>query len=108
MGSAQYRIEWTADAEGDALGIVLRFDSQLNAERILAKLDQQAQSLASLPERGRIVPELEWIGVVQYHEIPLNPWRTLFEIRGQIVFIVAVFDGRRDLADVLFERFARP
>jgi toxin ParE1/3/4 len=108
MGSARYRVEWTVDAEGDALGIVGRFDSRTNADRVLLGFDKRAKSLASLPERGRIVPELERIGIMQYHEVLLDPWRMLFEIRDHVVFIVAVFDGRRDLADVLFERFARP
>ena len=108
MGSARYRVEWTEEAEGDALHIVGRFDSRINAERVIARLNHRATSLSMLPERGRIVPELARIGVTQFHEVFQGPWRILYEIRAHVVFIVAIFDGRRDLAEILFERFVRP
>ena len=108
MGSARYRVEWTDEAECDALRIVGRFDSRINAERVIARFDGTATSLAIFPERGRIVPELERIGVLKFREVFLGPWRMLYEVRDQVVFIVAVLDGGRDLAEVLFERLIRP
>lgn len=108
MGSARYRVEWTDEAEGDALHIVSHFDSRINADRTITKFERKAISLEIFPTRGRIVPELERIGVVTFREVFLGPWRMQYEIRGQVVFIVAIFDGRRDLGDVLFERFVRP
>lgn len=108
MGSAHYRVEWTDEAEGDALHIVSHFDSRINATRMITKFERKAISLEAFPMLGRIVPELERIGVVKFREVFLGPWRMQYEIRGHIVFIVAIFDGRRDLAAVLFERFVRP
>ena len=108
MGSLRYGVEWTVEAEGDALSIVGHFDSRINAEKVITKFDRKASSLAVFPMTGRIVPELERIGVVKYREVFIGPWRMQYEIQGRVVFIVAVLDGRRDLADVLFERFVRP
>jgi toxin ParE1/3/4 len=108
MGAVRYRVEWTDEAEGDALHIVRHFDSRSNAVRMITKFERKAASLESLPMIGRIVPELERIGVVNFREVFIGPWRMQYEIRGYTVFIVAVFDGRRDLAAVLFERFVRP
>jgi hypothetical protein len=68
MVSAHYRVEWTKEAEGDALRIVSRFDSRIDEERIITRFARKAASLTTFPERGRIVPELERIGVTQYHE----------------------------------------
>jgi plasmid stabilization system protein ParE len=108
MVAARYRVEWTEEAEGDALRIVGRFDSRIDAERMVARFSRKAASLSTFPERGRIVPELERLGVVQYREVFIGPWRLLYEVRDQLVFIVAALDGRRDLADLLFDRFVRP
>ena len=36
-----------------------------------------------------------------------KPWRMIYAIREREVWIMAVVDGRRDLADLLFERLAR-
>lgn len=108
MVSAHYRVELTEEAEGDALRIVGRFESRIDAERIIARFARKASGLTTFPERGRIVPELERIGLMQYHEVFLGPWRLLYEVRDQRVLIVAVLDGRRDLADLLFDRFVRP
>lgn len=108
MVAARYRVEWTVEAEGDALRIVSRFDSRIDAERIVARFSGKAANLATFPERGRIVPELERLGVVRHREVLLGPWRLLYEVHDQTVIIVAALDGRRDLADLLFDRFVRP
>ena len=108
MKPVRYRVEWTEEAEGDALGIVSYFDSSINAERVITRFETKAAALAIFPETGRIVPELRRIGVITYHEVFTGPWRMLYEIRDYSVFIVAVLDGRRDLAEMLFERFVRP
>ncbi len=108
MGSARYRVEWTGEAEGDALGIIGYFDGRINAERVITRFESKAEALAIFPESGRIVLELRRIGVMSYQEVVTGPWRMLYEIRGQAVFIVEVLEGRRDRADVLLERFVRP
>jgi len=108
VSSAPYRVEWTEESEGDALSIVRHFDSAINAERVITRFEKRASSLAVFPLRGRVVPELERIGVVSFREVFTGPWRMLYRVDSHVVFIVAVFDGRRDLAEVLFERFVRP
>lgn len=67
----------------------------------------RADRLQTLPELGRVVPELRKIGVLNYLEILHKPWRLVYKIQGHEVWIMAVLDGRRDLSDLLFERLAR-
>jgi plasmid stabilization system protein ParE len=78
----------------------------MNAEKAIARLDAQARALQSLPERGRVVPELRRIGVLSYREVISRPWRIIYTITGGQVWIMAVLDGRRELAALLFERLA--
>jgi toxin ParE1/3/4 len=61
--------------------------------------------MGHLPERGRIVPELREQGIILYREIILAPWRVIYRIVGQTVYVLAVLDARRNLEDILLDRF---
>lgn len=88
-------IEFIALADLDAAG------------RWLASIRDRARSLVSNPERGRMVPELRAIGVTAYRELVIRPYRLLYRIEPERVVVVAIFDGRRDLADLLLARLIR-
>ncbi len=103
----RYTVRWTPEAEGDAATIVEFFHDPINAEKVIVQFGEKADSLQTLPERGRVVPELRKIGVLAYLEVFHKPWRMVYKIQGREVWIMAVLDGRRDLADLLFERLAR-
>ena len=100
-------MQWTPEAEFDAATIVDYFNDAINAEKVIVQFGKQANSLHQLPERKRIVPELRQIGVLHYRELLHKPWRMIYAIREREVWTMAVVDGRRDLADLLFERLAR-
>ena len=102
--STHFAVRWTPEAEADALAIVEHFNDPINAEKVITQFGVKADSLQTLPERGRVVPELRTIGVLAYLELIHKPWRMIYTIRGKEVWIMAVVDARRQLADVLFER----
>ena len=105
--STHFAVRWTPEAEEDALAIVEHFNDPINAEKVITQFGVKADSLQTLPERGRVVPELRTIGVLAYLELIHKPWRMIYTIRGKEVWIMAVVDARRQLADMLFERLAR-
>jgi toxin ParE1/3/4 len=102
----RYVVRWTPEAESDAAAIVDWFDDLINADKVIEQFSQKAEMLSVFPGRGRIVPELRSIGVLQYHEVFHKPWRMIYSIRDREVWIVAVVDGRRALQDLLFERLS--
>lgn len=71
---------------------------------IFEKLEARARRLKSMPQRGRLVPELLALGVTRYREIIEPPYRLVYGIEGSKVIIVAAIDGRRDLESVLHAR----
>ena len=71
----------------------------------MEKIRKKTLGLNVLPERGRIVPELREQGIILYREIILAPWRMIYRIFGQTVYVLAVLDARRNLEDVLLDRF---
>jgi len=55
--------------------------------------------------QGRIVPELQYYSILTYRELINPPWRIMYKIEGNKVWVLAVFDGRRNLEDLLLDRF---
>jgi len=56
-------------------------------------------------DRGRIVPELKTYGILSYRELIISPWRVVYRTSEQKVYVLAVIDSRRNIEDILIERF---
>ena len=74
-------------------------DSPDGAARVLARALDVAGSLATLPDRGRVVPE---VGDVTLRELFVYRYRLLYRVREDRVVIVAFLHGARD-----FEKWRR-
>ncbi|MDD2366388.1 MAG: type II toxin-antitoxin system RelE/ParE family toxin [Desulfuromonadaceae bacterium] len=109
MPKQNFRVTWTRTAETDLETIVdfIADDSVDAALAVLIKIRDRAATLYSFPGKGRVVPELHQHGIVQYRELILSPWRIVYRIDGATVYVIAVFDSRRNLEDLLLERICR-
>lgn len=105
----RYQVAWAPVAISDVVSILeyLAEEDSSYAEQLLGKLQRQAKSLERFPARGRIVPELKAMGIQFLRELVIAPYRLIFRIEGRDVHVLAVFDGRRDLEDILLERALR-
>jgi plasmid stabilization system protein ParE len=105
----RYDVCWTKTAAQDLEAIVdyIAHESFDTALRILTKVRGAAATLSSTPHRGRVVPELRTHGILVYHELVVSPWRMIYRIGEGQVYVLAMFDSRRNLEDVLLERFTR-
>lgn len=54
--------------------------------------------------RGRVVTELERFEVTAYRERIVGNYRLIYRVEDRGVLVLAVFDGRRDLEQVLINR----
>jgi plasmid stabilization system protein ParE len=107
--SFRYEVTWSEPAAED-LEHLIDFISQnnpTNAQDVLKTIRNRAATLSFLPNRGRVVPELKAIGIENYRELIISPYRLFFQIKGKQVYVLAVLDGRRDLENLLFERLTR-
>lgn len=95
----KFKVVWAAGARADfELLIQYLIDRESAvAEKIFEALLAQADSLETAPERGRKVPELLSLGVVDVREIFDKPWRIIYRVRDNEVRILMVIDGRRSL-----------
>lgn len=105
----QYEVGWSRSAETDLEVIVdyVAADNPGAARRILREIDRKAATLAALPERGRVVPELKSFGIATYRELIHSPWRIMYRIEAGQVYVLTVLDARRNVEDVLLERLIR-
>ena len=107
----RYQVKWTSVAQTDVdeiLEYIATRDCVDAAMAVCGKLMDKVGTLVSRPERCRIPPELKRIGVRKYHELIVSPYSVFFVIEGVHVAIVAVFDRRRDLEELLIQRALRP
>ena len=107
--SRKYPVLWTRLASRDLFILVeyIAADNVDEAIRIFEKIRKTAAKLTMFPSRGRIVSELREQGVMAYRELIIGPWRIIYRFSGKTVYVLAVIDGRRNVEDILLERFLR-
>lgn len=101
----QYEVIWSIRASKDLEKIIqyIATDSPSNALKILRKIKDKASNLYRLPERGRVVSELQAQGIMQYRELIISPWRLVYRISHKSVYVLSVLDSRRNVEDILLQ-----
>lgn len=108
-----WKVEMLPEADKDVAGIIrfiYRREGSAMAREILKRFRKAKDQLRTLPERGRIVPELRRINILTFRELQIPPYRMMYQISEpeNTVFIHIVVDGRRDLAELLQARLLKP
>ena len=106
----KYKIIWTKSAEQDLnqiIDYILAKEEFNNAKKIYEKIKVRINLLDNNPEQGRVVPELKLLKIKKYREIIISPWRVIYKIEKEKVFILLVIDGRRNLEEILLDRLIR-
>ena len=102
----KYSIKWAAPARED-INEIIDYISQTNinyAIKILDKIEDNVKQLDMLPERYRIVPELERYGYFLYREMIVDYWRIIYKIENDFVYIMLIVDSRRNLEDLIIKK----
>ncbi len=100
----------TIDAELDIEEIcnyIEEHDPPEAAEHIFLRLKTTILSLGKAPQRGRIVPELKRINTYEYREVFYKPYRIVYLQQDKNLYVIGIFDGRRDLQELLQARVLR-
>ena len=107
--SRKYSVFWIEAAKLDLAEIVnyIKAENPKAAISIYKKIKAKCLRLETFPLRNRLQRELHELGMKNYRELIVSPYRIIYEIREKNVFILAVIDGRRSLEDFLFKRLLR-
>ena len=82
-------------------------EGMAEADRRIKKLESVIYSLCENPERGHIPPELEKVNEFNYREVHFLPFRIVYKIVSGKIIVYCVFDGRRDMQSLLYQRLIR-
>jgi toxin ParE1/3/4 len=101
-----YDVWWSETAEKDLLSIIayIARENPLQASKILREIKKKAESLSTLADRGRIVPELQDQGITLYRELVIGPWRIMYRVSDHMVYVLSVLDSRQNVEDILLAR----
>ena len=107
MTNQVYQAFWTRTAQEDLRRVVeyIAIDNEVQAKKVYLTLRQKAENLRQMPLQGRIVPELRYYGILAYRELISPPWRIIYKVEELKVWVLAVIDGRRNMEDILLDRF---
>ena len=102
----EFEVIWTKNAQFDLESIIeyIKIDSLDIAKKIFFEIKKECENLHYFPERKRVVPELQQIGISKYREIIYEKYRIIFKIDNTKIYVLLVVDSRRNLEDILFQR----
>ncbi|MDF0668636.1 MAG: type II toxin-antitoxin system RelE/ParE family toxin [Nitrospira sp.] len=95
MAKERREVIWTTNARNELDDIVayIAKDAPLSALAFLEEVLNTADSLFSLAERGRIVPELQNPFI---RELCIKHYRLFYEIQDRTVYVLGFIHGARE------------
>ena len=79
-------------------------DTPEKADCVLDKIEEAFASLSENPERGAYPEELLAVGLREYREIYFKPYRIIYRVMTDNVYVLVIADGRRDMQALLQRR----
>ena len=103
----RYEVHLTRGAERDLEDIVdyiTGTESTSRASDVLDRLLRTAQELETLPLRGVHPRELVELGIREYRQVFFKPYRMIYRVVADRVYIYLIADGRRNMQSLLTRR----
>ena len=79
-------------------------DSPGRMNYVLEQFEKTFDSLSENPHRGAYPKELLSIGIREYREIFFEPYRIIYRVMDENVYVLLIADGRRDMQTLLQRR----
>jgi toxin ParE1/3/4 len=79
-------------------------DGRGKADHFLNRIEKAFNSLSENPERGAYPKELLAFGLREFREIFFKPYRIIYRVMEDKVYVLLIADGRRDMQRLLQRR----
>ena len=102
-----FAVHLTEDAARDLEDIcdyIEKRDSPASAAYVLDRIEEAFAGLSEHPLRGGFPKELLDIGIREYREVFFKPYRTIYRVMDENVYVLVIADGRRDMRTLLERR----
>ncbi|GGI88208.1 plasmid stabilization protein [Polymorphobacter multimanifer] len=105
MADFDVRLTRGADIDLEALYHYLK-DNRSNeqADMLLDRLIGAIETLETFPLRGPLPKELDALGIREFRQILVEPYRLIYRVGDKRVFVMVIADGRRDMQGLLERR----
>jgi len=107
MGERLYEVLLTEGAEQDLESIydyIAEFDCKANADYVIDRVLDIVESLTTFPERGTCPRELAALGIREYRQTAFKPYRVIYRVMAQQIYIYVIADGRQEIQSLLARR----
>jgi toxin ParE1/3/4 len=104
---ADFGVRLTRGAEIDLEALHNFMKDNRSAEQADALLDRllaAIETLETFPLRGSVPKELDVLGIREFRQILVEPYRLIYRVGGKTVFVMVIADGRRDMQTLLERR----
>jgi toxin ParE1/3/4 len=88
----------------DLYDYIVEHDVQGKADYVLNQIEKAFISLSENPGRGAYPKELLAVGLREYREIFFKPYRIIYRVIAENVYVMVIADGRRDMQTLLQRR----
>lgn len=110
MAKGRFEVELTHGAEHDLEAIFDYLAENRSVDQASELLDAflaKIRTLERFPLRGSIPKELETLGIGEFRQLLMRPYRLIYRVAKDKVFIMVIADGRRDMQALLERRLLR-
>lgn len=83
---------------------IAEHDAPNNANYVLDSMETIIENLSSFPERRSFPKELLALGIRDYRQVFFKPCRVIYRVIDQMVYILLITGGRRDMESLLTRR----
>ncbi len=107
MASQRYEVLLSPECLKDLEAIHSALSSQMgqeHADATITDIEAAIVSLEKTPTQGTPPQELQGTGIDRYRETYAKPWRILYEVRKNTVYVHWIFDARKSVTRQLCER----
>ena len=105
-----FQVFLTDDAARDLEGLydyIDIHDVSGKADYVLDQIEQVIFDLSEYPDRGSFPKELVTVGISEYREVFFKPYRIIYRVVLEKVYIMVIVDGRRDMEALLQRRLLK-
>lgn len=98
MADFDVRLTRGAEIDLEALpGFVKDNRSAEQADALVDHLRAAIETLETYPPRGSVPKELDALGIREFRQILVEPYRLIYRVSGKMVFVMVIADARRDM-----------
>ena len=100
-------IIWSEDAGNELVEIISyikKNSGKIIANNIYKKIMGKVKDASENAKGRRIAPLLKEFGIIDIHQININPWLIYYRVENNLMKIISIIDMRRNLEEILYQK----